>query len=99
MIAKEAAEGTVLAAYGRPFSEIPGFQMPCCVQYRLRRVAGRLVVEVQRSNRAPRLVSRTLHNGDEAYGAALLQFLYENALQPEAAQDVLEDCCTTAVGD
>lgn len=97
MIAKEAAEGTVLAAYGRPFSEIPGFQAPCCVQYRLRRIADSLVVEVQRSNRAPRLVSRTLHNADEAYGAALLQFLYENALQPEAALDILEDYCGMAV--
>ncbi len=97
MIANEATEGTVLAVYGRPFSEIPGFQAPCCVQYRLRRVAGNLVVEVQRKDRAPRLVSRTLHNADEAYGAALLQFLYENALQPEAALDILEDCCGTAV--
>ena len=99
MMAKEATEGTVLAVYGRPFSESPGFQAACSVQYRLRRYGHDLVVEIQRCSRAPRLVRRMLRNADEAYGAALLQFLYENALQPEAAVDILEDCCGTAIAD
>lgn len=88
----------LLESYARNFSEIKGLQKTCRVGYALYAKAGQLGVVVCRESdgSAPRMARCALRDVNADFGRGLLRFLYENAVQPENACDVIQDICDVA---
>lgn len=92
-------QAELLESYTRSFSAIEGLQEAYRVGYALYDNAGQLGVVVCRETKAgvPRVVRCTLRDVDRTFGRRLLRFLYENAVQPESACDIIRDVCGAAV--
>ena len=91
-------QAELLESYARNFSEIQGLQKAHRVGYALYGNAGQLGVVVcgETGSGVPRAVRCTLRDVSEEFGRGLLRFLYENAVPPEAACDIIRDVCGTA---
>lgn len=92
------AQTELLESYARDFSEIKGLQAAHRIGYALYDKAGQLGVVVCREagQSCTRAVHCTLAESDLEFGRGLLRFLYENAIPPENACDVIRDICAVA---
>lgn len=88
-------QAELLESYARNFSEIKGLQKTSRVGYALYTKAGQLGVVVCRESDggSPRAARCALRDVSVDFGRGLLRFLYENAVQPENACDVIRDIC------
>lgn len=88
-------QAELLESYARDFSEIPALQTAHRIGYALYGQAGHLWVAVCREMQqgTPRAARCPLSGVDEDAGRGLLRFLYENAVPPEQACDVIQDIC------
>lgn len=91
-------QAKLLESYARNFSEIEGLQKAHRVGYALYEKAGQLGVVIcrQTGSEDPRVVRCSLRNVSEEFGRGLLRFLYENAVPPEGACDLIQDVCGVA---
>lgn len=91
-------QAELLESYARNFSEIKGLQKAHRIGYALYEKAGQLGVVVCREAGcdAPRAARCALRDVSEDFGRGLLRFLYENAVPPENACDVIRDVCDVA---
>lgn len=91
-------QAELLESYARDFSEIEGLQHAHRVGYALYGRAGSLGVVVCREAGpgASKAARCALRNASEEFGRNLLRFLYENAIPPENACDVIRDVCDVA---
>lgn len=87
--------GELLESYARDFSEIMGLQQAHRIGYALYSRSGGLGVVVSRDSGPGVLRSAgcLLRGASEEFGRGLLRFLYENAIPPENACDVIRDVC------
>lgn len=87
--------GELLESYAREFSEIIGLQQAHRIGYALYGRSGGLCVVVSRESgqENPRSAGCLLRGLSEEFGRGLLRFLYENAVPPENACDVIRDVC------
>lgn len=88
-------QAELLESYARNFSEIKDLQEAHRIGYALYKNAGHLAVVVCRetADGTPRAIRCTLQDVSEEFGCGLLRFLYENAVPPENACDVIRDAC------
>ncbi|HIZ48134.1 hypothetical protein [uncultured Subdoligranulum sp.] len=85
-----------LATYQRDYSELEGLQKADRVTYSLRR--GQRKLWFCAARRASRAVTRCALCGmDEAFARLVLQYIYENGVEPEQLPEVLHDLCGSAV--
>lgn len=91
----DPTHGELLEAYARDFSEIEGLQQAHRIGYALYGRSGGLDVVVRRESErgVPRAAECLLRGISETFGRGLLRFLYENAVPPEHACDVIRDAC------
>lgn len=82
-----------IAVYQRPFSEIEGLQQAASVRYLLYEQEDVLKIQVERCGMQPRSSRYDLPSLTRRKACGLLQFLYENAVQPENMCDLLEETC------
>lgn len=90
-----STQAELLESYARNFSEIAGLQHAHRIGYALYGNAGQLgVVICTQAGQGPcKAVRCALRNVSEEFGRGLLRFLYENAVPPETACDVIRDVC------
>lgn len=88
-------QAELLESYARDFSEIAGLQRSHRIGYALYGHAGKLEMVVCREERqgTAKTTRCTLCRVSEKTGRDLLRFLYENAVEPETAGDVIRDIC------
>lgn len=88
-------QAELLESYARNFSEIKGLQHAHRIGYALYGQAGQLgVVVCKEAEQGPsRAVQCALRDVSEEFGRGLLRFLYENAVPPENACDIIRDVC------
>lgn len=91
-------QAELLESYARNFSEIEGLQKAHRIGYALYVKEGCLGVVICREagDEVPRTMRCTLRDVSEKFGRGLLRFLYENAVPPENACDVIRDLCGAA---
>lgn len=95
-VAMEQTARETLATYQRDYSELEGLQKADRVTYSLRR--GQRKLWFCAARRASRAVTRCALCGmDEAFARLVLQYIYENGVEPEQLPEVLHDLCGSAV--
>lgn len=92
----DPTHGELLESYTREFSDIAGLQQAHRIGYALYGRSGGMGVQVCRESRnsGTRRAECLLPGVSETFGRGLLRFLYENAVPPENACDVIRDVCT-----